>query len=149
MFEISAKEQPVLIERFDINMDAKEDPVQVYYRPGFVDYRYDSSYALIFGSNITGNGKGLATPLPSFTSPVLISPGQHITFYVTVANTDGANLWYTLGVGSGTTYASDSNINIIEGYASGFPWKGFALDRRWNGKSIKKKTAFSTVPHTN
>ena len=41
MFEIAAKDQPVLIERLDINMGASTEPVQVYYRTGYVDYRYD------------------------------------------------------------------------------------------------------------
>lgn len=135
MFEIRAKDQSVLIERFDINMDAATDPVQVYYRLGAVDYIYDDSYKLIYGGDITGNGKGVATPLPAFTSPVLVSPGSPVTFYVTVAKHDGANVWYSNGVGSGTTYASDDNINLIEGYASGYPWKAHALDRQWNGKS--------------
>ena len=130
MFEIRAKNQPVLIERFDINMDVGEYPVQVYYRPGIADYRYDDSYTLAFGSNVTGVGKGLVTPMPSLSSPVLVSPGEPMTFYVTVASSDttAANLWYSDGVGSGTTYASDDNINLIEGYASGYPWRGYAED---------------------
>jgi hypothetical protein len=136
MFEIAAKDQPVLIERLDINMGEGTEPVEVYYRPGHVNYTYDDSYKLIFGGNITSAGKGLATPLPPFTSPVLVTPGTPVTFYVTIANRYGANLWYSIGVGSGTTYASDENIDIIEGYASGYPWTGqVAYDRQWNGKS--------------
>lgn len=136
MFEIRAKTQPVVIERFDINMDVGEYPVQVYYRPGIADYRYDDSYRLAFGSNITGVGKGLVTPLPNLASSVTVFPGEPMTFYVTVASEDtsAANLWYDDGVGAGTIYASDDNINLIEGYASGYPWRAFALDRRWNGK---------------
>lgn len=145
MFEIAAKGQPVLIERLDINMDAATDPVQVYYRIGYVDYRYDDSYKLVYGGDITGAGKGLVTPLPSFTSPVLVTPGTPVTFYVTVANTDGANLWYDVGVGSGTTYASDDNINIIEGFASGYPWRGYALDRKWNGKSNESRNVIALL----
>lgn len=135
MFEIRAKTQPVVIERFDINMDVGEYPVQVYYRPGIADYRYDDSYRLAFGSNITGVGKGLVTPLPNLASSVTVFPGEPMTFYVTVASEDttAANLWYDDGVGAGTIYASDDNINLIEGYASGYPWRAFALDRRWNG----------------
>jgi hypothetical protein len=146
MFEIVAKDQPVLIERLDINMDAGTEPVQVYYRPGYVDYRYDDSYTLIFGGSITGAGKGLATPLPSFTSPVLVTPGTPVTFYVTVANHDGANMWYDVGVGTGTTYASDENINIIEGYSSGYPWRAYALNRRWNGKSNEEMRQVLLLP---
>jgi hypothetical protein len=133
MFEIAAKDQPVLIERLDINMGASTEPVQVYYRTGYVDYRYDDSYELIFDGDITGAGQGLATPLPPFTSPVLVTPGTPITIYVTVTNHDGANVYADVGTGSGTTYASDDNINIIEGMTSGYPWRGYALDRRWNG----------------
>ena len=136
MFEIRAKTQPVVIERFDINMDVGEYPVQVYYRPGIADYVYDDSYRLAFGSNITGVGKGLVTPLPNLASSVTVFPGEPMTFYVTVASEDtsAANLWYDDGVGAGTIYASDDNINLIEGYASGYPWRAYALDRRWNGK---------------
>lgn len=134
MFEIAAKDKPVLIERFDINMDAMTDSVAVYYRTGHVDYVYDDSYKqILFVGRLAGAGKGSVTSLPAFDSPVLVVPGTPLTFYVTCTTADGANLWYDDGVGSGTTYASDDNINVIEGMASGYPWRGYALDRRWNG----------------
>ena len=136
MFEIMAKDKPVLIEAFHINMDAKTDNVAVYYRPGHVDYRYDESYQLIYeATNVVGRGKGLATALPPFIPPILITPGTSYTFYVTVTTTGGGNLWYSWdeGSSSGTVMASDDNINIIEGMASGYPWSGYALNRRWNG----------------
>eukprot|EP00986_Skeletonema_menzelii_P006411 scaffold2429_cov149-Skeletonema_menzelii.AAC.3 len=134
MFEIAAKDKPVLIERFDINMDAMTDSIAVYYRTGHVDYVYDDSYKqILFVGRLAGAGQGSVTSLPPFSSPVLLTPGTPLTFYVTCTTKDGANLWYDDGVGSGTTYASDDNINIIEGMASGYPWRGYALDRRWNG----------------
>ncbi len=145
MFEIVAKDQPVLIERLDINMGAGTETVEVYYRLGHVDNQYDDSYKLIFRGDITGTGKGLVTSLPSFTSPVLVTPGTPVTFYVTIANVYGTNMWYSVGVGSGTTYASDPNIDIIEGYASGYPWRGYALDRQWNGKSKGRNATASII----
>jgi len=160
MFEIVAKDQPVLIERLDINMGAGTETVEVYYRLGHVDNQYDDSYKLIFRGDITGTGKGLVTSLPSFTSPVLVTPGTPVTFYVTIANVYGTNMWYSVGVGSGTTYASDPNIDIIEGYASpypgsdviegyasGYPWTGYTLDRQWNGKSKGRNVTASISFH--
>lgn len=147
MFEMQAKDKPVLIERFDINMDAMDDSIAVYYRTGTVDYVYDDSYKLILlVDSQSGAGQGSVTSLPPFSSPVLLTPGTPLTFYVTCTTQDGANLWYDEGVGSGTTYASDDNINIIEGMASGYPWRGYALDRRWNGVvyySVQSSTSTS------
>ncbi len=136
MFEIRAKDNPVLIEAFHVHMTRKTDNVAVYYRPGHVDYRYDDSYQLIYEApSVAGAGKGLATLLPPFDPPVVVNPGTPITFYVSVTNntSEGANLWYTEGEGSGTIMASDNNINVIEGMASGYPWKWHVMNRKWNG----------------
>ncbi len=136
MFEIRAKDNPVLIEAFHVHMFSKTDNVAVYYRPGQVDYRYDESYQLIYEApNVEGAGKGHATNLPPFNPPVVVNPGTPMTFYVSVTNTswEAANLYYTEGEGSGTVMASDNNINVIEGMATNYPWRGYALDVRWNG----------------
>lgn len=125
-----------MIERFDIHMENGTEEFKVFYRPGPADYTYDESYQEIFSGNITGNGRTVPTPLPAFSSPVQILPGSPVTFYITVANPSGANVWYKRGSGTGTVYASDNYLNITEGYAIGYPWtNSYALDRQWNGKS--------------
>ena len=138
MFEIRAKDKPVLIEAFHVRMSLKTDNVAVYYRPGHVDNRgYDNeSYQLIYEApNVVGDGKDYATPLPPFNPPVVVNPGTPMTFYVSVTNNtwEGANLWYTNGEGTGTIMASDNNINVIEGTACAYPCTWPVMDKRWNG----------------
>ena len=116
-------------------MEAGTEEFKVFYKRGKADHRYDESYEEIFSGIITGNGRGVVTPLPAFSTPVKIYPRSPVTFYISVTNHDGANVWYDRGSGTGTIYASDDYLTIAEGYASGYPWNGYALDRQWNGKS--------------
>lgn len=90
---------------------------------------------MIFQDDVAGQGKGNVTSLPEFTNPVVIPAGATYSFYITVADLYlGTNCWYNIGTGVGTVHASDSNIEIGEGYAMGYPFLGYSDERRWNGK---------------
>ena len=119
-------------------MESGTEEFKVLYRPGPADHTYDESYEEIFSGNITGNGRGIPTPLPAFSTPVIIFPSSPVTFYLGVTNPSGANLWYKRGSGTGTVYTSNDYLNITEGYAIGYPFSNsyaYAPNRRWNGKS--------------
>ena len=82
---------------------------------------------------VTGQGKGNATPLPDFPVQVIIPANSKQSFYVT--STDEKDVWYDIGQQVGRSYASDGNLDILDGYALGYGFVGSSGPRRWNGKS--------------
>ena len=111
-------------------------PVEVWFMPGIdPGDRSAQPYQKIFEGDITGQGKGLVTVLPDFTSPVVIPAGSTYSFYVTVADLHlGTYIFYNLGTTVGTVYSQDQYMEIAEGYAMGYPFLGYSASRKWNGK---------------
>ena len=114
-------------------MDAGETTIEIYSRPGvIVTNNYDNGWFLLQSVQVTGQGKGSTTALPDFTIPVNIPAFAKQSFYVTSA--DEKDVWYGLGQQLGQAYASDDNLDVLEGYALGYGFKGASSPRRWNGK---------------
>ena len=84
-------------------------------------------------AQVTGQGKGNATPLPDFPVPVIIPANSKQSFYITSA--DEKDVWYDIGQQVSRSYASDGNLDILDGYALGYGFVGSTSPRRWNGKS--------------
>jgi len=87
-------------------------------------------------AGVVGQGKNNVTPLPIFDSPVLIPSGSKQAFYVTTTLANAAvDMWYSGGSTLEGVYASDANIEILEGHAVGSQsgYMGWSSPRRWNG----------------
>eukprot|EP00985_Skeletonema_marinoi_P011682 scaffold5559_cov193-Skeletonema_marinoi.AAC.10 len=108
------------------------DTVSVYSRPGNLVASDDGNWLLIKSFEVTGQGKGLATTLPDFDFPVVVPAGFKQSFYV-ATNSTGIDFWYSPGTELGHAFASNDDLDILEGYAIGNAWKGFAVPRQWNG----------------
>ncbi len=90
---------------------------------------------------VTGNGPGMATNLNAGVA-IPLAPGQRQGLYVTVTN--GGAINYTNGSNWGGVAASDTFLNIYEGWGNAYPFTssfGFGSDpmnpggtsRIWNG----------------
>ena len=122
------------MERFDIHLGVATGPIEVWYYPGNATPNYNDAYANALSTVVTGQGQGSVTPLPALTTPINIPAGLTYTFYITAGVFDELNMYYSVGVQLGQVYASDVNLEIRDGYASGYPFMGYASPRRWNGK---------------
>eukprot|EP00956_Cyclotella_meneghiniana_P012630 scaffold17957_cov79-Cyclotella_meneghiniana.AAC.7 len=132
LFTLEAKSNQVSIEGLDINVDAGATTIEVYSRPGdIVINNYDGGWFLMQTVQVAGQGKGNATPLPDFPVQVIIPANSKQSFYVT--STDEKDVWYDIGQQVGRSYASDGNLDILDGYALGYGFVGSSGPRRWNG----------------
>jgi len=113
-------------------MDADTDTVSVYSRPGNLVASNDGGWLLIKSFEVTGQGKGLVTSLPNFDYPVIVPAGFKQSFYIATNLTD-VDFWYSSGTALGNAFASNDDLDILEGYAIGNGWKGYAFPRQWNG----------------
>lgn len=132
IFEVVAKSQAISITSFDVNMDTGTDEVSVYSRPGDLVASDDGLWLLISVFNVTGQGRGLKTSLPSFDFPVVVPAGLKQSFYI-ATNSTTIDFWYSTGTELGSVLASNDDMDILEGYSIGNAWKGYAVPRQWNG----------------
>ncbi|KAL7501649.1 hypothetical protein ACHAWT_009461 [Skeletonema menzelii] len=132
IFEVVSKGQQLSITSLDVNMDAGTDTVSVYARPGNLVASNDGGWLLIKSFEITGQGRGVVTSLPDFDSPIIVPAGFKQSFYIETNSTD-IDFWYGDGTELGTVLSSNDDLSVLEGYAIGHAWRGFAAPRQWNG----------------
>lgn len=132
IFEVISKGQQLSITSFDVNMDAGTDTVSVYSRPGNLVAEDDGGWVLIKSFEIMGQGKGLVTSLPNFDFPIIVPAGLKQSFFIATNSTD-VDFWYSSGTALGNAFASNDDLDVLEGYAIGHAWKGYAFPRQWNG----------------
>ncbi|MAP54771.1 HYR domain-containing protein [Altibacter sp.] len=140
MFDINALSN-VVINSFDVNMDngAVLD-VDVYAKVGTWAGSEDTpgDWTLIgTATGVVSNGDGVPTPL-NLSLNYSIPLGETHAFYVTPTNgTTGQGFNYTNGTTTGAVFASDANIEFLEGAAKAFPWTGTTFAPRiFNGNII-------------
>ena len=126
-------------------MDTGTDTVSVYSRPGNLVASNDGGWLLIKEFEVTGQGKGLSTSLPNFDFPVVVPAGFKQSFYIATNSTD-VDFWYSSGTALGNAFASNDDLDILEGYAIGNAWRGYAFPRQWNG--VVHYTVPGDVPNT-
>jgi len=117
MFDIVATNE-VTITNFDGNLDVGTGDVHVYYKTGtYVGFESNSgAWTLVGTTSVTSAGAGSATAIPIPVN-ITIPSGQTYAFYVHAENGND----YTNGSGVGNIYASDANIQILEGCGKGNP----------------------------
>ncbi|RFN59901.1 HYR domain-containing protein [Marixanthomonas ophiurae] len=135
MFDIVAINE-VTVNSFDVNLDTGiTDDVEVYYKSGtWVGFEEDAAaWTLIGTANVTSAGDGLPTPL-NLSLGQTIAAGDTGAFYVT---TTSGGMNYTNGTANGTVFASDDNIEFLEGSGKSYPFGVSTFDARvFNGNII-------------
>ena len=94
----------------------------------------DSGWTLVDEfAGVVGQGKNIPTPLPDFSPPFVIAASTKQAFYITA--TTAVNIWYHSGTSYETAYASNEDLEILEGYGGGSAngYTGWGGPRRWNG----------------
>src|SRR5690606_10915896 len=127
----------VTIDSFDINADTGATfDVEVYAKTGtWVGFEADPSAWTLIGTAVAvvSNGDGVATPL-NLTLNYVMAAGETHAFYVTPTDFSTGGLNYTNGTGTGNVWASDANIEFLEGGARGYPFSGSTFQPRvFNG----------------
>jgi subtilisin-like proprotein convertase family protein len=136
MFDVNAVTD-VTIDSFDINADTGATfDVEVYAKTGtWVGFEADPSAWTLIGTAVAvvSNGDGVATPL-NLTLNYVMAAGETHAFYVTPTDFSTGGLNYTNGTGTGNVWASDANIEFLEGGARGYPFSGSTFQPRvFNG----------------
>jgi hypothetical protein len=135
LFTLEAKSKQVSIQGFAINVDAGPTTIEIYSRSGvIVTKNLDGGWNLMHTAQVTGQGKGNITSLPDFAAPIVIPAYAKRSFYVTATNNN--DVWYNIGQQVEQVYATDENLNVLEGYALGYGFVGATGPRRWNGKRM-------------
>lgn len=133
MFDIVAT-NTITITSFDGHPGGNTD-IEIYYKAGtHVGFVNNAAAWTLVGSatGIVSQGTGNPTPIPIPVN-VTIPAGQTYAFYIT--STDGTtNLNYTNGSNPGGVFASDANLQFLEGVGLDYPFAGSPFSPRvWNG----------------
>ncbi len=136
MFDINAVTD-VTLNSFDINADTGATfDVEVYAKTGtWVGFEADPSAWTLIGTavGVVSNGDGVATPL-NLSLDYVMEAGETHAFYITPTDFSTGGLNYTNGTGTGNVFASDANIEFLEGAARGYPFSGSTFQPRvFNG----------------
>ncbi|MEM7185886.1 MAG: proprotein convertase P-domain-containing protein [Bacteroidota bacterium] len=139
MFDMNAIND-VVIQSFDIHGDTGATfDVEVYAKSGtYVGFETDPGAWTLIGTapGVVSNGDGLATPLDLMLNYAMAAGETH-AFYVTPTDFSTGGFNYTNGTAVGNVFASDSNIEFLEGSGSGYPFDGTLFSPRvWNGNII-------------
>jgi len=134
IWSITTKDYAISVERLAVNMDAITVQIEIWYRPGAADTEYYDSYTQVFDEEVTGQGQGNSTLLPSFVTPIEIPANSTYTIYSSSLASSPFALYHTPGVsGVNQPFLSDDNIDINEGYSARFPFLLPEQPTRWNG----------------
>ncbi len=129
MFDIVAINN-VTITGFDAH-PISNDTIEIYYRTGsYLGFQTTSAgWNFVGKAYVTANPFGTPTPVPILVN-VPILAGDTVGFYVT---NQSANLNYTDGTVQGAVFASDANIQFLEGHGGTYPFNLINVPRVFNG----------------
>jgi len=108
--------------------------IEIYYKMGSFSGSENTAgnWTLVGSAAVTAQAQGTPTSVP-INIGVTIPAGQTYSFYVTSSNT-AVSLNYTDGTTQGAVYASDANMQILEGVGLEYPFSGTPFSpRMWNG----------------
>ena len=136
-FSIITGSTAVSIERLDIHMAAVTEHVEVWTKDGYPNWWNDNTWTKIWEGTIVGQGQGVATPLPAFSSPIELAANSVLGVYALVDNYSMNEMYHSTGVlGQNEVFVSDSYISIAEGISAWHMHANFQQPTRWNGKSV-------------
>jgi hypothetical protein len=130
MFDIRAL-NTVEIQGFDTNLEPGIHTMEIYYRPGpYLGHETNvSSWNLLAIVSVMSNGAGVPTRIP-FDLQLVIPAGETYAFHITATT---PVMFSTEGTEAGTVYASDSNVELLQGIANAYPFGMVFTPRVFNG----------------
>ena len=136
MFDLNALND-VTIDSFDIHGDTGAVfDVEVYAKSGtWVGSEDNPAAWTLIGTapGVVSNGDGVATPL-GLALGYVIPAGETHAFYVTPTDFSTGGFNYTNGTATGAVFASDANLEFLEGAGKGYPFTGTTFQPRvFNG----------------
>lgn len=124
----------VTVNDFDVNLDLGSWSVEVYVVSNGTAFAGNdtnpSAWTLLATASVSSAGVNTPTNL-GLNLGHAVSAGQTQGFYVTVNSGTGMN--YTNGSSQGAVYASDANMQILEGIGKSYPFGSTFSPRVWNG----------------
>ena len=137
MFDVNAIND-ITIDSFDIHADTGATfDVEVYAKIGtWVGSEADPGAWTLIGTapGVVSNGDGVATPLGLMLG-YAIPAGETHAFYITPTDFSTGGFNYTNGTATGNVFASDANLEFLEGAGIAYPFDSGVLfqPRVWNG----------------
>lgn len=135
MFDVIAI-NPVVIQGFDVNLDAGTWNLAIYARTGggtHVGFQTNAAAWTLLASptGVVSSGINVATPL-NLSLGYVIAAGVTQGIYITC--TAGAAINYTNGTAVGAIAAQNADMQITQGYGNSLPIFGSIFQpRTWNG----------------
>mgnify|MGYP000375852348 CR=1 FL=1 len=138
MFDINALTD-VTMDSFDIHGDTGATfDVEVYAKAGtWVGFEADASAWTLIGTapGVVSNGDGVVTPLGLDLGYNMLAGETH-AFFVTPTDTSTGGFNYTDGTTVGAVFASDANLEFLEGAGSGIFDGNVFQPRIFNGNIL-------------
>ncbi len=130
MFDVVALND-VVIQSFAGNYSPGNHTVEIWHRPSsYAGFESSANgWSLKSTSSITSAGSNLPTSIPA-THTIKVPKGETHAFYITAQT---AVQEYDAGTLVGSILAADSNLQILEGAAIGYPFGTKYDPRNWNG----------------
>ncbi len=124
----------VTVNDFDVNLDGGLWSVEVYVvssgAPFSGNETNSSAWTLLATATVSSAGMNNPTNL-GLNLGHTVPAGQTQGFYVTLNS--GTVMNYTNGSSQGAVYASDANMQILEGVGKSYPFGSTFTPRVWNG----------------
>jgi subtilisin-like proprotein convertase family protein len=135
MFDINALED-VTIDSFDVHgEDGVTFDVEVWAKSGtWVGSENTPGDWTLIGTapGVVSNGSGVVTPL-GLSLGYVMNAGETHAFYVTPIDPPSGGFQYTNGTTVGAVFASDANIEFLEGAGNAYPFGTTFQPRIFNG----------------
>jgi hypothetical protein len=138
MFDINALTD-LTIDSFDIHGDTGATfDVEVWAKTGtWVGFENNMGAWTLIGTapGVVSNGDGVTTPL-NLTLGYAMAAGETHAFYVVPTDTTSGGFNYTNGTTVGAVFASDANIEFLEGAGNAYPFGTTFQPRIFNGNIL-------------
>ncbi len=116
----------IIIDSFDINIDAGPRNVDIYYKVGSYVGSENNAGDWTLGASVAVVGAGLNVPTPLNLDMNIAVPASQLTaFYIT--DTAGTALNYTNGTTVGNFWFGDANLEVYEGIGRSLPLFGGSI----------------------
>ena len=134
---------PITVNSFDVHSQGAPGALvsfEVYYKTGtWIGSEATPGDWTLVGTTteVPSAGPGVGTPL-GLSLGIDVAAGETVAFYVT--SSDSTNVFYTNGGVVGNVWASDVNIEVLEGAGKVYPFANTFAPRNFNGSVVYEIT---------
>lgn len=144
MFDIVALNKISIVGMYIHTSSTSNVTVEVFTKDGsYISFDKDANaWINIAAVQVQGQGRGQPTPLPDGAfDPVSLNEGEMRSFYVTLTTPE---MRYTSGGKLGEVYASNSDLQFLEGVGKSYPFRSTYRPRVWNGALLYNELLVSS-----